>query len=235
MRSALNDFKISLQAVTALATHILSETGAALADPNVLQRHEIQQCACPVLLTGYFESFLKDVVKAFVSALSNRGLPFASLPDRIKQVHFEGGGRVLLSLAKTLKRSASGSTLFPHTTPEDVVFRLDSARANPSGGYDILWEAFANTSANPGPDVVAGLLRDLNVQAPWPTIAAAAAENESTLTSRLGDLIVVRNACAHTGKMSPVPSPSKIIDYSDTLSKIAEGIVVVLEGELAKY
>jgi RiboL-PSP-HEPN len=235
MRAALSDFNDSLDSIRSLANHIATETGAALADPNVLRRHEVQQCACVVLLTGYFESFIKEAVKALIAEICRRSLPFVSLPDRIRRTHIEGGGRVLLSVAKEARRQTGSRTVFAHTTPEDVILRLDSTRANPGGGYDILWEAFASTNANPGPGVVADLLRDLDVQNVWPAIAAAAGAIEAQLTSRLADLIVVRNACAHAGKVSPIPDPSKIVDYVGALAQIAEGIVLVLENRLSGY
>lgn len=233
MRAALADLQISLGGIRDLVQNILAETGLALTDPHVLRRHEIQQCACPVLLSGYFESFLKDVIKAFVGSVASRGRPFATLPERMRRVNFEAGGRVLTSVAKDTRRPYA---LFPHTTAEDVIVRLDSPRQNPLSGYTLIWEAFTDTQANPGPEVVSDLLRDLDVQAVWPAIAAKAGESESTLLARLNDLIVVRNACAHTGTMSPSPpGASRVLDYVDAIEKAASGIVLVLEDELKKY
>lgn len=232
MRHALANFDSSLNRVRALANHIVANTGAALADASVRELHETQQCGAMVLLTGYFEAFLKDSVRRFIEALSNSGRPFATLPECIRNGHFEGGGRVLTKASEAGRRGRA--TPFGSASREDIVARLHSTSS--SGPYQILWEGFADTEANPGPDVVKGIARELGVTNFWPTVSSKSGDpmrwSGTTLNTMLADLLAKRNECAHTGRVSPVPTGSDLLDYADMLHALGTGFVTALEDQL---
>lgn len=236
MRAALSDFQASLANVRDLINAIVANTGAALGSPQIRIRHETQQCSAVVLLTGYFEAFLKDVVKGFIDGVSNGSKDFGTLPPEIQHTHFESGGRVLTEISKA--RRNSGFTPLGTVTREDVVERLFSPAFSPTAKtYVILWEAFADTRANPGPNVVRDIAKGLGIGNVWPTIAAksGSGHSDSTLSTTLQNLVLVRNSCAHTGTVSPIPSTADVLTYIDTLNWIALGFVQTLEDELATY
>jgi hypothetical protein len=232
MRTALADFDSSLRRIRALANHIVANTGAALSDPDVRELHEIQQCGAVVLLTGYFEAFLKDLVRKYIEALSRSGIAFEALPAVIRNRHFEGGGRILTRASEAARKGRS--TPFGNATREDIVARLHSASSTDS--YQILWEAFADTEANPGPEVVKEIARNLGLTDFWPTVASKSGDtlrwSDTALSTMLEDLIAKRNECAHTGKVSPVPTASEILDFTDLLAAIGTGFVAALEDRL---
>jgi hypothetical protein len=235
MRHALADFDLSLQRVRALADHISANTGAALAEPALREIHETQQCGALVLLTGYFEAFIKNLVQRFVEGLSRSGLEFGELPEAIRHQHFEGGGIVLTKASQAARKGRS--TPFGNATREDIVARLHSPSA--AGPYQILWEAFADTQANPAPHVVKEIAENLDVRNFWPVVAQKASNSSrawsvSSLTEMLNDLIAKRNECAHTGKVFPVPTAGEIIDFSEMLAAIGTGFVAALEDRLAE-
>jgi hypothetical protein len=236
MRQALADFGSSLNRIRALANSIVAGTGAALADPAVLDLHETQQCGAIVLLTGYFEAFLKDLVRRFIEDVAASGVAFAGLPDAIRDCHFEGGGRVLTKASESARKGRP--TPFGNATREDIVARLHSA-SSATGSYQIVWEAFADTEANPGPGVVKGIAKNLGLKNFWPTVASKSGDparwSDTALTSKLNDLIAKRNECAHTGKVSPIPTAADVLDFADMLETLGNGFVSALEDELATH
>jgi len=236
MQQALADFETSLDRIRALVKHVVANTGAALSDPAIRGLHETQQCGAVVLLTGYFEAFLKDLVRMFIDGLSRSGVTFGALPDSIRNGHFEGGGRVLTKASEAARKGRT--TPFGNPTREDIVARLHSAMS-PPGSYQILWEAFADTEANPGPEVVKGMAERLGLKNFWPTVSNKSGDPSrwaaTALSSKLDDLISKRNECAHTGKVSPVPTASEILDYVDMLAALAKGFVGALDDQLKSH
>ncbi|MCP3167408.1 HEPN domain-containing protein [Myxococcus qinghaiensis] len=236
MRQALADFGASLKRIRTLANSILAATGAALAEPMIRELHETQQCGAVVLMTGYFEAFLKELVRRFIEDLSISGVTFAELPEGIRNRHFEGGGDVLTRASEFARKGRA--TPFGNATREDIVARLHSA-SNAAGSYQILWEAFADTQANPAPRVVKEIAKNLGIKEFWPAVSTHSGNSsrwsDSALTTKLDDLIVKRNACAHTGTVSPIPTATDILDFTDMLEALGTGFVTVLEAELVAH
>jgi hypothetical protein len=236
MQTALAALNSSLDRVRELATFISRETSLALSDPTVLARHETQQCGAVVLLTGYFETFLKDVVKAYLASLCTTGIPFASLPEKLRRTHFEAGGKVITEVA----RSSGRVPRFGSISLEDAVFRLYSPTAG-EPTYSILWEAFADTGQNPRPNVVKEILNNLGISEVWPKLSNRVSLSlqrtvpDSALIINLENLIEIRNECAHTGRVSPIPGPSAIIEFASNLGQIGSGIVSLLTDEIQSH
>lgn len=235
MRRALADFDSSLDRIRALANHVSVNTGAALADPALREIHETQQCGALVLLTGYFEAFIKDLVRWFIEELPSSGLSFAALPAPIRHRHFEGGGRVLTKASEAARKGYA--TPFGNATREDIVARLHSPAM--AGSYQILWEAFADTEANPGPKVVKEIANNLSLDSFWPTVASRSGDparwSETALTALLTDLIAKRNECAHTGRVSPIPTSREILGFADMLAALGRGFASALEDRLKEF
>lgn len=236
MRQALADFGTSLSRIRALANSIIAATGAALSSTAIRELHETQQCGAVVLMTGYFEAFLKDLVRRFIEDLSLSGIAFAGLPEDIRNRHFEGGGKVLTKASEFARKGKPPP--FGNATREDIVARLHSA-SNLSSSYQIVWEAFADTQANPGPDVVKEIAKGLGLNRFWSTVSVHSGNparwSDSALTTKLADLIAKRNACAHTGTVSPIPTAADILDFADMLQVVAIGFVTALEAELTAH
>lgn len=235
MRQALADFGTSLNRIRALANSIVAATGAALSNPAIRELHETQQCGSVVLLTGYFEAFLKDLVRRYIEDLSASGVAFTGLPENMRNRHFEGGGKILSRAVEFARKGKPAP--FGNATPQDIVARLHSASAG--GSYQIVWEAFADTQANPGPDVVKEIAKGLGLNNFWPTVSTHSGNparwSDSALTSQLIDLIAKRNACAHTGTVSPIPTAADILNFADMLEALGTGFVTALEAELAAH
>ena len=81
----------------------------------------------------------------------------------------------------------------------------DAARRLASVGaaqlpYEILWEAFADTQANPGPDEISAYLKRFHIPEPLPTLAIAMNTTQNTLSLSLRSFMEIRNECAHTAR-----------------------------------
>jgi hypothetical protein len=157
------------------------------------------------------------------------------LPEEIRNCHFEGGGRVLTEASKAGRKGKS--TSFGNASREDIVARLHSTSSG-VGSYQILWEAFADTEANPSPDVVKSIGKNLGLANFWPTLSRKTGDqarwSDTALTSQLTDLIAKRNECAHTGKVAPIPSASEILNFADMLKALGTGFTSALEDKLVR-
>ena len=157
MRSALSDLSSGVLRVRNIAANISASAPQALKDPQLRERHETIQCACPVLLSGYLEVFLKDTAEAFIRDLCLLCRPFSTLPDRIQKQHFTEGAPLIAA-----KLAEKSWTAWITATHEDIARRLSSV-CSPTSSYNLVWEAFANTRGNPGPEVVKDFLWSIAV------------------------------------------------------------------------
>ena len=112
-------------------------------------------------------------MRRYIEDLSASGVAFTGLPEGMRNQHFEGGGKVLSRAVEFARKGKPAP--FGNATPQDIVARLHSASAG--GSYQIVWEAFADTQANPGPDVVKeiapswiGAFHELELLLPGPVL-----------------------------------------------------------------
>ncbi len=233
MKTALIEFAHLLDGVRDIASDIDAHAADALRDRAVGRRHVTIQCACTVALSGYFESFLRDTAEACVTEICAKGKPFASLDQQMRDAHFEQGGLILASLARARR---TNKVTWIKASVDDVAKRLHSVFA--STNYQMVWEAFAETRSNPGPDVIGDFLRRFGVKKPWPKLAVKVSlaykvsKTEGSLTEGLKSFIEVRNECAHTGRANVIPLPSDLRQYCNLLQSIASAIVAVLDDHL---
>jgi len=220
MQQALADFQTSLNRVRNLANDASANTAAALADPALRERHETALSAVVVTLSGFFESFLRQTAEEYADEIDRQNHPFTQLRPAIRYAHFQGGGQLLTAIG-----GKNRSTRHNWTTADalDVVQRLASVHAGT--GYELVWEAFAETRGNPGPEVVKEFLARFGVEKPMETLSQHIGQS---ITLTLGSFIDVRNECAHNGQPNQTPQPSDVLDYCDLLERTAKGIVDTL-------
>ncbi|MFN0165346.1 MAG: HEPN domain-containing protein [Bryobacteraceae bacterium] len=225
MHTALNNLKSSLSRVRDIADDVDRHASQALSDAALRARDETIECALAVILSGFLESFLRETAEELITIISSRCIPFQDLPERIKSTHFAEGGAVLARQAGEERRARAVRM----TESEDTVRRLASV-LDPS--YQLLWEAFADTRSNPGPQTISEFLGRFAVEDCWKKLAASTGLSENTLHISLKSFLKVRHECAHTGRASVVPTPGDIRGHCDLLERLACGIVQVLEDRL---
>lgn len=237
MQTILDNFRASLERVRNLADDALANTAQALKNPALRERQETALSAVVVTMTGFFESFLRDVAEEYSETICQQNHPFANLKPNIRYTHFQGGGRVLSSIGG---KKPSARYSWATATALDVAKRLASVDAGP--GYQLVWEAFAETGGNPGSRVIADFLARFGVEKPIETLSpnvflpapqtggTPANLSAQMLSTMLDSFIAIRNECAHTGQATSTPTATDVLSYCDLLEAIAAGIVRTLKA-----
>jgi hypothetical protein len=229
MRTALADFRSSLERVRDIADDNDKNVSAILSDSALRNRCESVRCAATVILSGFLESFLKQLADKCIGAVSALNKPFASLPEKIQHSHYEFGGAALSRRAQD-DRARRPSRI--QATAHNIASRLASVASVP---YDVVWEAFAETHSNPNSETIAHYLKRFGVDRPWDRLAQKQKVTTSPLAlqTRLDSFVLLRHECAHTGTANTVPTPSELREFCDLLDAIADAIVSVLEDHVA--
>lgn len=214
--SATTDFHSSLDTTKTVANTLL--TPEALS-PAALPTTNAISCACVVLLSGYFESYLRQLINEYIDNINSLGKPLSKLPYSMRALHYSGGANALQWAAKRDKE------LKVHTISQEFTERLASL-GSPIG-YKLAWESFANTKSNPGPDTVKALLAGLEVKGAWTAISDLSTQHGS-LETFLTSFMKLRNICAHTGGHATPPTGADILDYVDRFKCLAECLDMML-------
>jgi DNA uptake protein ComE-like DNA-binding protein len=226
MRRSLSQLVDSLNRIRDIASDMDSRV---LSSTNAIRlRDETLRCSCTVILSGFLESFIKECAEAYITEISSRRVPFSDLPKPTQRCHFVEGGQ-LLGL-KTREESRVAWISADHL---DMVRRLSSPALSPAS-YSLLWEAFAITQGNPGPDVIDRILKDLGVESRGSRLDAVLGGGYSTVKLAMQSFIAVRNECAHTGTALTVPTTVDLSSYCDLIERIARAFVSVLETRLGE-
>ncbi len=214
---ATDEFEGSLDIIEQVA-HTLSIPAAL--HPTRLPITNAIGCSTVVLLSGYFESYLKNIIKEHIESLNGLLKPLTSIPLKMQLTHYTGGADALNWASK--KDRNLKSTAFS----QDLTRRLGSL--DRSLGYCLAWESFANTKSNPGVDTVSTLLSGLEVDKPWPSINELV-KTHGRLDVFLSSFMEMRNVCAHTGRHHTPPSGYDILDYVDKFRAIATCVDFMIE------
>ena len=229
MPKALANLKSSLNRVRDIAVDIDAHAQEALTDPAIQARHETTLCAATVILSGFLESFLRELAEEVISDICSRALPFDSLPAKVRITHYWEGA---LQLRETARQEKSQNPVLLADTL-DVAKRLASV-GTAQLPYELIWEAFAETRANPGPEQIGDYLRRFEIGDPLPTLAGAMNTTQNTLVISLESFMKVRHECAHTGSATIMPTTSDVQGYSDLIEQLGTGIVTVFQDALGK-
>lgn len=105
MQNALPNLKASLDKVRAIADDIDAHAQDALKDAAVQARHETTLCAATVILSGFLESFLREVAEEMIAEICGRSVPFDQLPAKVRVTHYWDGAAHVREMARQ-ERSA---------------------------------------------------------------------------------------------------------------------------------
>jgi hypothetical protein len=89
MQKALLNLKASLARVRDITADIDTHVQAALADSAIQARHETTLCAASVILSGFLESFLREVAEEMVAEICSQSSGVTSKPA--SRGHFKTG------------------------------------------------------------------------------------------------------------------------------------------------
>ncbi|MFZ0885278.1 MAG: HEPN domain-containing protein [Candidatus Acidiferrales bacterium] len=229
MQNAFPNLKASLDRVRSISDDIDARVQQALKDPVIQARNETTLCAATVILSGFLESFLREVAEEVIGDICNRAVPFNSLPAKIRIAHYSDGALYLREIAR--REKAEDPVVLAKAS--DAARRLASV-GNLQPPYEILWEAFAETQANPGPDQISAFLKRFHIDDPLPTLAAAMGTTQNNLSLRLRSFMEIRNECAHTGSASKVPTTTELQGFCNLIEQIGKGVVAVFQDTLCR-
>lgn len=229
MQKALANLKSSLSRVRDIAVDIDANAQQALKDPAIQARHETTLCAATVILSGFLESFLRELAEEVISDICSRALPFDTLPAKVRITHYWEGALQLREIARQEK--SQNPVLLTETL--NLTKRLSSVGTT-QFPYELIWEAFAETRANPGPEQIGDYLRRFEIGDPLPTLAGVMRTTQNTLVITLESFMKVRHECAHTGSATIMPTTSDVLGYCDLIEQLGTGIVVVFQDTLGK-
>lgn len=202
---------------------VTEQVGQSLSLPEALKSSQLPitnaiSCATVVLMSGYFENYLKNLVKEYIEAINSLGKPLSHIPFDMRLKHYAGGADALTWASKQDKELKS--TLIS----EDLSRRL--ASLSQPQGYILAWEAFANTKSNPGTETVRTILSGLEIEKAWVEINGLQTAH-GRFDTFLESFIKMRNICAHTGRHHTPPSGVDIVDYVDKFRGLAACIDMV--------
>lgn len=220
---ATNDFLDSLAVIDKVVT--------ALSTPEALRPSQLPVtnaigCSTIVLLSGYFESYLKDIVQEYIKEINGLNKPISSIPYEMQSRHYSGGAEALIWASKRDKNLQTTSI------SQDLSRRLGSLHNNT--GYELAWEAFANTKSNPGTETVRSILTGLEIKKTWDEINDLQ-KQYGRLDTFLGSFIEMRNVCAHTGRHHTPPSAGDIAGYVERFRAMAECIDLLAGLRLERF
>lgn len=216
-----------------------------------IERDTLSRAAITILLAGAFEQHLKLLIKQFITKLNRMGIPFASLPDPVRHCHLFRGAEVLKATAMRERRQSKRDQVSPsYLDTQRVSTQLASVGLGVP--YVLLWEAFAETDSNPGPEVITKVLQGLNTEKPWPTITKNAPDPfpspggkpsqkdklgilENLLITKLRNLFEARNRCAHGAVDAATPALSTLHEYLSAIDAISEGLFQTLEFQISVF
>lgn len=210
---------------------VIDQVAQTLSTPESLKPSQLPvtnaiSCASVVLLSGYFENYLKGTVQEYIENINQLGKPISIIPYEMKARHYSGGADALLSASKKDKNLKATSI------SQDLTRRL--ASLHNSIGYELAWESFANTKSNPGTETVKGILAGLEVGKTWTEINSLKQEH-GRLDTFLASFIEMRNVCAHTGRHHTPPSASDISGYVERFRALAECIDMLIGIKLEEF
>jgi hypothetical protein len=221
MSKSLVSFKESLTRIRDIINDINANAAQALRNADVRARYETIRCAMMVILSGFFESFMRNLADEFIAELCARAVPFNNLPERIRATHFAGGANILLARAQKEKRANPMS--------ESALLARRLASVVSAMPYELVSEAFGETRANPSAQVVREFLGRFGVENPGDQLLRTSGLTQSGVETTFESIIALRNECAHTGTAGNVPTGGQISDYCDFLEKVAEAVVNILD------
>lgn len=221
--NATDDLFVSLNVVDQVAAS-LSTVDALV--PAKLPMTNAIGCASVVLLSGYFESFLKNIVAEFIQQLNLLNRPLVSLPYEMRIRHFASGSDALKWASKLDKK------LVGTVHSENLARRLASL-GDPMN-YEFAWESFADTKSNPGPDVVREILSGLQIEKSWHEINLLVTKH-GLLQTFLTAFIEMRNVCAHTGQHLSPPTGAMIMDFTTKFRALSECIDLLIGVKIEEF
>lgn len=191
--------------------------------PNETEWQVYDHCAVVTRLYAIYERFIEDLITDWLGLLPNLISHYSNLPDRIKNTHREGVGRLLLDLNKSR---------FKNLSVEKVVRGLVYGVAG-NETYELIPDAFLLQEQNLRKDVLDKLFAEAGIDNAWRWVinhrdiknfVEEIRGGQNTAEGELNQLVAYRNEAAH-GAVDQIVSTHELLVMSDFVEKLCQALV----------
>lgn len=228
IRATFSDFSEAAHPVKKLMLRVQNESSSALKDSALRAQHHTMQLGSVVLMSGFFESFLRALCENYFAELLTKGFGMQKLGTDYLEIHLREGAGHLADLVKRESKKKPLSLSDSSAFVRRLVAPITDASKAP------VWEAFSRTQGNPSPDVVKNILSGLGIKGGLASIEGATGGrySASSIEQLLRNFVELRNECAHTGSAKNVPQPSTVLDQVYFLRVIALGMCKLTDQKI---
>jgi hypothetical protein len=195
-----------------------------------------ESCTVVTRLYAIYERFVEDLISDYLLEIVNL-FPYYELPDKIKNTHREGVGRLLMEMKKNR---------FQHLSTEQVIRGLfygvteDSQTSNPVNSYELFPEAFLLHDQNLRDDILEKILANIAITDVWTWIKKhrdikkfVAEVSETPADAMLNKLVSYRNEAAH-GFVETILNSQDLLKYGDFLEILCQALAELLTYQIIK-
>ena len=180
---------------------------------------------------GRFEYFVRELVVGLADDLSARAATYVDLPERLRRELF------LRTLEVAMKPERYR---YDKSDAEQLVIGLAAALDGKAGSPTIKSEMLTLTESNMRSDLIAELLKRVDIVGIWDNVAKQAPlkshlekagdpECRSEVTSRLDGIMNERNGVAHPTSTTSFPDVDQVDDHCNFFKVLAQTLVDVLQ------
>lgn len=194
-------------------------------------------CTVMTRLYAIYEHFIEELIGDYLLEISKL-FTYAELPDKIKNTHREGVGRLLVEMKKNR---------FQHLSTAQVIRGLfygvteDSQISNPVNSYELFPEAFLLHDQNLRGDILNSLFANIGITDVWNWIKknrdikkfVADEVSNTPPDTVLNELISYRNEAAH-GFVETILNSKDLLKYGDFLEILCQALAELLTYQIIK-
>ncbi|MBD1929406.1 hypothetical protein H6F74_24645 [Trichocoleus sp. FACHB-90] len=191
--------------------------------PNEIEWQVYDHCAVVTRLYAIYERFVEDLITDWLGLIPNLVSDYSDLPDRIKNTHREGVGRLMVDLNKSR---------FKHLSVEKVVRGLLYGVAG-NETYELIPDAFLLHEQNLRKDVLDKLFADAGIENAWKWVInhrgiknflEEIRGDQNTAEGELNQLVAYRNEAAH-GAVDQILGTQELLDMGDFVENLCQALV----------
>ncbi|HBB35653.1 MAG TPA: hypothetical protein DDZ80_10055 [Cyanobacteria bacterium UBA8803] len=191
--------------------------------PNETEWQVYEHCAVVTRLYAIYERFVEDLITDWLGLIPNVVSHYSDLPDKIKNTHREGVGRLLLDLNKSR---------FKNLSVEKVVRGLLYGVAG-NEPYELIPDAFLLHEQNLRKDTLDKLFAEAGIENAWKWVInhrdiknfiEEIRGDQNTAEGELNQLVAYRNEAAH-GSVDQILGTQELLDMGDFVENLCQALV----------
>ncbi len=198
--------------------------------PNILSWAVFDHCASVTRLYAIYEQFVEDLIRDWLKNIPKLYKKYSELPDRIKDTHQLGVGKILIDLKKDKYKNFS----------LEAVIRVLLAGVTEQEVYELLPDAFVIHEQNLRKDILEKLFTESGVDNTWNWLKNSrhikrfVTDNQTTAEGELKKLITLRNEAAHRGNIDYILGFEELRGLCDFLEVLCQALAELVSYQVIK-